>query len=342
MLPDKKMRVAILFCAACLLTFAPASTPADEVHLKNGDRISGTVLKKENSVVTVRTDYAGTITINWNEISAIQTDKPVEVYLKDKSLAETRQIRSQPPATEPAGKEETIDIDKVWYISPPPYLTGKGVLWSGRMTTGYWHRDGNSSSGQFRIDGSVAARTKSSRYTVSGGYAMATDSGEETESRSSGLLKYDRFLSEKWYATAKISFTKDRFKDLNLRTILGAGPGYQFWESKRANLSIESGLDYVIEDYITAPDKEYPAVRWALLYDQYFFKDRLQAFHTQQLNISLEDTEDILVDTQTGVRVPLFLNLDASLEVDYEWDNQPSEGSKRGDTTYKFGLGYSW
>lgn len=32
----------------------------------------------------------------------------------------------------------------------------------------------------------------------------------------------------------------------------------------------------------------------------------------------------------------------AGAEIDYDYDNQPADDTKRGDTTYKLSVGYSW
>ena len=36
---------------------------ADEVRLKNGDRLTGAIVKADSKTLTLKTDYAGTITI---------------------------------------------------------------------------------------------------------------------------------------------------------------------------------------------------------------------------------------------------------------------------------------
>ena len=48
------------------------STPAwpDEVHLMNGDRLTGTIVKMEEGVLTLQTDYA-------NELKMVMLGTPV-------------------------------------------------------------------------------------------------------------------------------------------------------------------------------------------------------------------------------------------------------------------------
>jgi hypothetical protein len=51
----------------------------------------------------------------------------------------------------------------------------------------------------------------------------------------------------------------DRFQNLQLRTTLGAGPGYQFFSTGEASLSGTVGIAYVDEDYTTVPRTETPS-----------------------------------------------------------------------------------
>ena len=47
------------------------STPtwADEVYMRNGDRLTGTIEKLEEKVLTLHTDYGNTIKIDWDKVN---------------------------------------------------------------------------------------------------------------------------------------------------------------------------------------------------------------------------------------------------------------------------------
>lgn len=325
--------------ALCLSGVCPAQVLADEVRLKNGDRITGQVLKKENGRVTVQTSYAGVIAIQWGEVARITTENAVTVLLKDETLVETSEIVDGPAPGPAAGAVQAATIH---YINPPPYITGHGLAWSGRLQAAFWAQDGNTRQKRSYFEGQLGARTRSERSTLAASHLLVEDDGRTTEERTTGLAKLDHFFTPKWYGTAQVKGEKDRFKDINLRLITGAGLGYQFWESKNLNLAVESGIDYLTMDAIEAEDEEYPSWRWALNFDTFLMEERLQAFHTHQLNVGLEDADDLLFSSQTGLRLILMANVNATAQVNYDWDNQPAEDTRRGDTTYIFSVGYSW
>lgn len=316
------------------------SVLGDEIKLKNGDRISGKILSKYNGAVVVKTSYAGTLKIAWQEIESIRADKPLEIMTKNDDLTTASSFilkDKRGPV-----KNNEVSLDDVHYINPPAYITGRGVDWKGRADVAVSITDGNTKTNNARLAGEVVARTQKKRYTVSSTMNYAQDNDVETESNIEGLFKFDDFISKKWYLSSHLHLLKDKYKDLNLRTIFGGGIGHQFKESKLLNLSAEGGIDYVKEDFISKDDDDFPAASWAFAYDQFLLHERLQVFHNHTVNIGLKKTKDILVHAQTGIRVPVIANINATLEFDLDWDNTPGQGKKNTDTSYIMGMGYSF
>lgn len=70
--------------AIATLAWLPFGTAfADQVVLKNGDRVTGTIVKKDAKTVTIRSDHFGVIATAWDQIASITADKPVNVVLQD-------------------------------------------------------------------------------------------------------------------------------------------------------------------------------------------------------------------------------------------------------------------
>lgn len=320
---------------------------ADSVTLRNGDSISGQVLKKEDENLIFKTPYAGKIKIRWLDIASLRTESPVQVMLND----ETSLNATFTPADEPgkvklqSGKviqTAPIDLAKIAYINPSPEISGKGVRLTGHVNFGLNVTSGNTETENLYLDAEMEARTKQNRYTVGANAQRSSEDGNETADRTMLYSKYDHFLSKVRYMYANASFVRDEFKDLNLRSTLGVGLGHQFVESDRKNLSLEGGLSFVNEDFISATDDQYLAARWALDFDQYFFGDRLQVFHKHEGLQSLENSEDLVIHAETGVRVPWTDHLNTAVQVNVDWDNSPPPGTEDTDLTYLLTVGYNW
>jgi len=293
---------------------------ADEVRLENGDRISGTIVTMENKVLRIRTSYAGDLSIKWEAVAAITTDGSIEVGLSDDTSAHGV-VRAAEEGklsiiAEQVDEPLTFDVEDVEAINPPP-----DYRWKARFDVAIDVEKGNTDKEEYELSASFMARTESSRYTFWGELDKEYKSGDKTDDSALALLKYDHFFTEEWYAWLAAHFETDEFKDLNLRSLVGAGPGYQFLETPLTNLSVETGLAGINEDYDVDEDQSYLGFRWAIDYDRYFLDNRVQFFHWQQGIWSLSDSEDILIYTRTGFRVPLVKGLSASLQYNWELDN---------------------
>ena len=58
---------------------------ADQVTLKNGDRLSGLIVKTDDDTKTllINTELAGDVTIKWEGVTAIESSQPVHLILTD-------------------------------------------------------------------------------------------------------------------------------------------------------------------------------------------------------------------------------------------------------------------
>ena len=56
---------------------------ADRIFLKNGDRLSGKIVKKDGDKIIIQTEAAGLITILWSAVEKIVSDEPLNVELAD-------------------------------------------------------------------------------------------------------------------------------------------------------------------------------------------------------------------------------------------------------------------
>ncbi len=69
------------FCTLAILCFLAISALADQVTMKNGDRLSGSVVKSGGKTVVLKTDYAGDVTLKFEAIENITTTGDMTVGL---------------------------------------------------------------------------------------------------------------------------------------------------------------------------------------------------------------------------------------------------------------------
>lgn len=319
---------------------------ADTIFLNNGDKINGQIIRKEGSTLLFKTPYAGEIKIQWKAIASMKTDKNLVLTLENDTNIENASI--SPSDKKHIVKTKNIDnpidiqLSSIKYINPSQAVTGKGMKISGRVNVGLSIASGNTDTESFNVDTEVVLRGKTNRITTGANLYQASDNNVDTEDKTSAWLKYDHFLDNNDYIYGNTSFARDKFKDQKLKSTIGLGYGHQYMESDQRNLSVEAGADYVNEDYFTASDDNYIAGRWALKFDQKFFSKKLQFFHNHEGLLELDNTDNVSITSQTGFRFPVLAGMNAALQLNLDWDNLPSVGTKSTDRKFLFTLGYSW
>ncbi len=336
-----KLFFALVLVASLFMT---GNSLSDQVTLKNGDSLTGKIIKMQGSFLTLETSYAGKLSIKWDQVESIETQQPVKVVLTDDSSFSGVVISGESGnievKTQELEKPISFQLPKVKAINPPP--PGPAVKVTGNVNLGVVTSKGNTDNQNIHADAELVVRTEKDRFTVGGWYNRTEDNNVKTADSTVVYINYDYFITKKWYFSLNAAGEKDEFKDLDLRTTGGVGVGYQFLETEITNLSLGAGINYVNEDFIEAEDNNYMAGRWNFNFDHFFLDKRLQFFHRHTGLISLEDTDDMTIWSQTGLRLPITEHFNSTLQANLDWDKSPSPGRKKTDTTYIVTLGYSW
>lgn len=327
------------------LLLAMAMIPAvsaDVVVLDNGDTLTGSVVHVQAGTLVFNTDYVDEITIRTERIRRLTTDEPLPVTMMDGNTrlgtifyngAITGGFDAEKPVVE-------IDLAEVENINTQPKPP---IKFDGRANVGITSEKGNTDTEQVRLDAELIARTEKQRFTLGGEYNKEHADDVKTVENWNAYGLYDYFLDPKWFLNANSLFEHDEFADLELRTTLGAGAGYQFFESEELNLSVSAGLAYVFEDFIVAADDQFPGAQWTVKYDQFLFNKIVQLFHANNGYISLENGNQWIINTRQGLRFPLVKGLVATFQYNYDYQNDPSpDATSKWDSKFMILLGYKF
>lgn len=331
-----------------ILSTALLATPAlaDQIKLNNGDIITGEIVKKGADTVQLKTSYAGNINIAWKDIASVSADKPLQIMLEDDSIINA----TISPAEAGKGKLKTADLEtsndislaKIKFINPSPIESGIGIVWSGNINLSGSTTKGNADNGMFRLAGEAVARSKTNRFTVGAVANRAESNKQDIEKNMRAYAQYDHYFSDKWYGYVNGAAEYDRFRDIELRTTVGTGVGYSWYNTPDMTLDLEAGITYISTNFYSAPDVSAPAARWGLRYNHKLWGGNVVAFHNHQLLFGLEDLNDSLLFTQTGLRFPINEHISATTQLNVDYAKTPAPGRKATDTTFLFGVGYGW
>lgn len=341
----KTLRPFVFFLLLALRLAVPGPTQADEVHLLNGDRLTGEIVGLADGRLAVSTEWAGTIEIDWSAVRSIASDGALTLVLDDGSRLVGR---AGPPAGDvedavlitPAEVDTpvTVTLVRVTAINPP----APAVRWTGNASAGLVAHRGNTETRSLYLEAEATARTEDNRYMAGAQATRAEDDGETTADSSRGWIEVDHFFGERWYLASSALFTRDEFQDLRLRSSVALSTGYQVLETTSAELSAELGASYVDEDSYDAEDRAYTAGRWAFDLRYRWAEGGVELFHNHEGFLDLEESGDTLVRSKTGVRANLFGGLIATAQVNFDYDGEPAPGRERQDWRYLLNLGFEW
>ena len=192
-----KRNIALLIITIVISFLITENSLADEVRLKNGDKLTGQIVRMQENKLILKTTYAGEITIVWQEVAGIQTDGSVKIVLTDETTLEgTPELTEDGKVKLNTDKLETpasFSLADVKAVNPEPV---KPVKIKTHLNASVTSERGNTKSDNYYFDGEFEARTKKNRYTV-GGELSEEKAGDITTSQNwLAYGNYSHFLNE--------------------------------------------------------------------------------------------------------------------------------------------------
>jgi putative salt-induced outer membrane protein YdiY len=340
------MRYRIPIVAACLILGAQICQ-GDEIHLKNGDRISGKIQHLVDGKLTIKADVAGTVTVGLSDIQTLSSDEPIEVNLKDETGFKQKVSAAEAGRFAIEGSETTeaqeFAVSDIVSINPPPKPIPK---WTGDISVGITSTHGNTKTEMVSANANFSKRTEKDRTTISTDYAKGEqedpDTGEtvtiEDWWRAKG--KYDYFFSKKMYGYVDGRYEKDAIAELDRRTIIGVGAGYQWIESENMNFSSEFGLASLYEKYDNQTDSNSEiSLQLGYNFDKKLRKN-IKLVHDMTYYPAIDKFSDYYLTTTAGVRADFTEMFFVTAKAILNYDATPAIGAHKTDVKYFFGLGY--
>jgi putative salt-induced outer membrane protein YdiY len=235
---------------------------ADEVTLVNGDRVTGTVVKQDGKNITVKTELFGTVTMPWSKVKTLHTDNPVHVVLSGgetvRGKIETREDQLE-IAEETLSRKATFSEISALRNAAEQRMYERLLepswtqLWAGTATLGFAGTTGNAETRTLTMGMNAARVTRVDKATVQlnaiRSSAMFEEGDELTAQAVRGGWGYSRNVSNRISLNTFNDYEYDRFQNLDLRFVLGAGAGITVWKAERSRLELLAGGAYNRESF---------------------------------------------------------------------------------------------
>jgi len=239
---------------------------ADQIALKNGDRISGTIVKSDGKTLTLKSEFVGTVTIPMDAIVQMSSDQPLHVTSKDGRTvvgpvsgdAGKLEIKSADRGTVSLARDSVAavrskDEQAAWEKMQHP---GLGQLWKGTVDSGLSFAHGNAQTTNFSLAMNAARETTRDKISV---YATSLYSRNSTTGTSlvsanakRGGGRYDLNVNNRSFAFGFGDLEADDFQKLDLRVNLGGGFGWHAVKNERLTVDFFGGASIDREYFATS------------------------------------------------------------------------------------------
>jgi putative salt-induced outer membrane protein len=248
-----------IFAAAMALASAAV---ADTVVLKNGDHLTGTVEVSDGKDVTLKTDYAGEIKIQWSAVQELKTDKPIYIVTPDKKtvsgtvttdgsnlVIHTANNGTVQVALAQVTVVRSSDVETAYEKSLHPGLL---EAWKGGVNLGFAVARGNSETTNLTTGFTADRKTSNDEITLYESSLYSTSDlpgGGVIANSILGGAKYDRNFTKRMFVFVSADYGHDALQDLNLRQIYSGGLGVHIINNPNTTFDFLAGGNYTRENY---------------------------------------------------------------------------------------------
>jgi putative salt-induced outer membrane protein YdiY len=311
-----------------------------ELHLRNGDRLTGTLVGRADGKILFRSPILGDISIPEDQGVIVDTpDTPVE------SLA------GLPPAA--ATLPKPTSSASVTPGEQPPKNP-----WKGKLEMGFNQQSGRTDTVQLSLRADAEKKAGINSYRFEGRALYSEQYQQTTSDRYDGQFRWRHELSQRVFSQALSSYQKDRVKQIFNNIEQNVGLGYRLFERPRhsANvgagatgqyrsaLGVESGVTYlgeVFEDYTYKLTGRLTILQDANI--SYSPETRSRYTLTGQNYIPTDDSAaNYRLRFNTALQGKVSERVSLNLRFEYEFDNAILDPKAKADQRITTSLGYAF
>lgn len=229
----------LLFFHLLIVLIATSSTFAqDTVVFKNGDVLTGTILKQDAERVHFKTSTFGEVSLNSSDIAEIRTEtpKPVEGAVSTEPTPTAEPV--QAPAVAPAAQAAPQKKSK-WAGQ-----AGMAIAMREKTSTTSAGISGEEQYETYRIYGDLNWTGEKNGFKWNWTYRYSEDEVKKRDDFLNLTQKYNRNLKRGYYAEAKSVYQRDYNRRIDNEYLQTAEIGKKWFQQPKFKLSTSIGGGY--------------------------------------------------------------------------------------------------
>jgi hypothetical protein len=252
----------MLRACTMLLLLSGLLAAADQVVLKNGDTITGAIVKKDGGKLTIKSEFLGEVSMPWDAVKSVRSDETLTVQLpggervagKVSTAGETLEVATvSGPTPVPMTAVGTIRNPAEQHAWERLQHPGMLELWTGFFDAGLTLARGNARTDTVTTSFNAVRVTHNDKIAVTVNQLFGTATINNVSSTVANAIRgnwtYNRDLTPGFFLSTLNSYEHDQFQLLNLRFVAGAGAGYNVIKKERTTLALSAGGDYEHEAF---------------------------------------------------------------------------------------------
>lgn len=340
--------VRALFAAAASVLLAAPPASADVVETKNGSRLVGKLTKIDAGVVTLVTEYAGSVSIKQSEILSLATEAPVAIRLASGTRLDGK-VSAADGKLQITGADGalTTSVDKIaasWAAGgKDPAVAALERGWAYEAAVDVSGKTGNKEQlgTGFSLRATLAGAQDTLQFYTA--YDRQVSDGVKSADQFKAGVDYANNFSgvKSWYVRNEGGF--DRVKDIELYDVAAAGLGYDFIKAPKHTLTGRAGFSFRYAGYKNPRTED---VKSAGL--DFGISHRLQLTNSVLVNRlsyvpTFEDFSNYVATHESSLELPLAATQwKLRIGVANDYNSRTGRGVERLDTTYFTRLVLNW
>lgn len=326
-------KIALQFRFLAPLAVSAVPAVAGQVHLDNGDRISGEVIAVAEDAVVMKTDYSGRLSIAADRVVRLESENE-DVSLRWKTMREKgTSLSGTEGEPSPTGEAAEATEDET------------GSPWSGSLEIGFAAVDAANSRQEYLIDMENAWAVDDDQLDLDVDIRHERARGDTLVNRQRVGTAYNRYLTDRLFLAPGLQYRRDSVAGLDRRITAVMQAGYDVFNSKQESLTLQAGPGYrrekieddeIYQDLLAVWEAHYERRLSSLVEGVSFFHEQSGATDVYG------ETGRLLFEMETGLRYKIFGDLYLAGVTELELDSDPRGEADHVERTLRLRLGYKW
>jgi putative salt-induced outer membrane protein YdiY len=350
----------LVVCTAVALISAAVLAQADVVTLKNGDRVTGTLVDVKGGNLDLKSNILGSLTIPLKQVTSYSAEKPVAVVRKGQETVRG-QVELEPSGdwrVTTNGKAQTIAAAGVDLIMPAAdyqkleeHTAKPWQDWKGSASLGYGLQQGDQQTRTFATTINIVRERPAApifsphwrtNFDLTTLLSNSKANGAFVDSHTLSTAVRPQYLfTENNFVFGLVQFDHVSNQALYWRQTYGGGFGRDMIKNTRTTFSLLGGLTYVHEKFY---DGSFTDNLEALIGENlgYQISKRVRLDHDFNFYPNLSDTGQYRFDTATTLSAKLAGKFSLNTAVLDLYLSNPPVGNKKNNVTFTTGIGYTF